>query len=79
MRPLDEERILAEAVYICETDSTLRVTAKAFQVSLSTVHRDVRKVLPTLNPLVASTIDDIMKRHIVEGRQRAGRKPRKDK
>ena len=38
-------RILAEAEYIVKTDSTVRAAAKHFNISKSTVHKDVTERL----------------------------------
>ncbi len=40
-----KERVLKEAVYIAETGATVRKTAKKFNYSKSTVHKDVTERL----------------------------------
>ena len=42
-------RILAEAEYIVKTDSTVRAAAKHFNISKSTVHKDLSERLPNFN------------------------------
>lgn len=44
-----EERAVALAQYIIETGATVRAAAVKFGVSKSTVHKDIRERLPTLN------------------------------
>lgn len=44
-----EERILREADFIIERKATIRQTAKAFNLSKSTIHRDVSEILPKFN------------------------------
>ena len=47
-KPL-EERACELAVYMIETGATVRTTAKRFQVSKSTVHKDLTERLPACN------------------------------
>ena len=44
-----EERACALAVYIIETGATVRVAAKHFGISKSTVHKDLSQRLPQYN------------------------------
>ena len=44
-----EERAVQLAQYIIEHKTTVRAAAKQFGVSKSTVHKDIRDRLPTLN------------------------------
>lgn len=44
-----EERAIQLAQYIVEHKATVRAAAKQFGVSKSTVHKDIRDRLPTLN------------------------------
>lgn len=45
-----EERVKALACYIIETGSTVRAAASKFNVSKSTVHKDISERLEKINP-----------------------------
>ncbi len=45
-----EERVKALATYIIETGSTVRAAATKFNVSKSTVHKDISERLEKINP-----------------------------
>ena len=45
-----EERACRLAVYIIETGATVRAAAKHFQISKSTVHKDLIQRLPKQHP-----------------------------
>ena len=53
MKDYIEERAIRIAIYIVESNATVRQTAKAFGVSKSTVHKDVTTRLASLNPALA--------------------------
>ncbi len=57
------ERTIHEATYIMLTDKTLRQTAKNFGVCKSTVHVDMVKRLPKINPEIAGKVDSILQQH----------------
>ena len=48
-----EERAKILATYIIETKSTVRQAAKKFNVSKSTVHKDISERLQKVNPSLA--------------------------
>lgn len=50
MRDYIEERAIQLAYYIIEHKATVRQTAKAFNVSKSTAHKDVTTRLMEINP-----------------------------
>ncbi len=58
------ERVNACADYIIETKRTIRETAKKFQVSKSTVHKDLQKRLIEINPMKFEQVNEIFKSHI---------------
>jgi len=65
-------RILAEAEYIVKTDSTVRAAAKHFNISKSTVHKDVTSRLMQVNPTLAKQARSVLdvnksERHIRGG------------
>ncbi|MEG0872468.1 MAG: sporulation transcriptional regulator SpoIIID [Clostridia bacterium] len=48
-----EERAKILATYIIETKSTVRATARKFNISKSTVHKDIAQRLEKVNPSLA--------------------------
>ncbi|MEG2310494.1 MAG: sporulation transcriptional regulator SpoIIID [Clostridia bacterium] len=67
-----EERAKVLATYIIETKSTVRATAKRFNVSKSTVHKDIAQRLEKFNPSLACEAKKILEinksqRHIRGG------------
>jgi len=66
------ERVHAIADYILETGATVRVCAAHFKVSKTTVHKDMRERLKTLNPEKARRVSRVLdgnreERHIRGG------------
>ena len=67
-----EKRACELAVYIIETQSTVRAAAKKFGVSKSTVHKDVTERLPAINHALAGEARKVLdvnksERHIRGG------------
>lgn len=67
-----EERAKTLATYIIETKSTVRAAAKMFNVSKSTVHKDIAERLQKVNPSLANEAKKILEinkneRHIRGG------------
>ena len=58
-----KERTLKIAHYILETKKTVRVIAKEFGVSKSTVHKDLTERLPDINPELANAVQEILDYH----------------
>ena len=58
------ERIKKEANYILETGHTIREIAKKFNVSKSTVHKDLHERLLEIDSNLYYEIDSILKYHI---------------
>jgi putative DeoR family transcriptional regulator, stage III sporulation protein D len=58
-----KERTLKIGNYIVETRKTVRVIAKEFGVSKSTVHKDLTERLPEINPDLANEVKDILEYH----------------
>ena len=66
------ERVIKEAEYIIETNTTVRACASHFDISKSTVHKDVTERLIQINPSLASEARKILdlnksERHIRGG------------
>ena len=70
-KPL-EERACELAVYMIETGATVRTTAKRFQVSKSTVHKDLTERLPACNPSLYKQVRKILDQNREERHIRGG-------
>ena len=70
-KPL-EERACDLAVYMIETGATVRTTAKRFQVSKSTVHKDLTERLPACNPNLYKQVRKILDQNREERHIRGG-------
>ncbi|GAE92489.1 stage III sporulation protein D [Gracilibacillus boraciitolerans JCM 21714] len=57
------ERTLKIGRYIIETKKTVRVIAKEFGVSKSTVHKDLTERLPEIHPELANEVKTILTHH----------------
>ena len=58
------ERVLKEANYMIETEKTVREIAAFFQVSKSTVHKDLHERLKKIDKTIYQKVDKIMKYHL---------------
>lgn len=67
-----EERAKILAVYIIETGSTVRQTAKKFNISKSTVHKDIAERLERINPSLASEAKKVLEVNKAERHIRGG-------
>lgn len=67
-----EERAKILATYIIETKSTVRQTAKKFNISKSTVHKDISERLQKVNPSLASEAKKILEINKSERHIRGG-------
>ena len=67
-----EERATLLAHYIIETKDTVRITAKKFGVSKSTVHKDVSDRLLKINPALAKEVREILDENKAERHLRGG-------
>ena len=67
-----EQRACQLAVYIIETGATVRTAAKHFDISKSTVHKDLQQRLPQCNKALYAQVRQILdlnkqQRHIRGG------------
>lgn len=67
-----EERAKILATYIIETKSTVRATAKKFNISKSTVHKDIAERLEKVNPSLADEAKKILEINKKERHIRGG-------
>lgn len=57
-------RVIEEARFMLDNNSTVRCLAKRFKVSKSTVHKDLRERLEKIDKNLYYKIDNIFKEHI---------------
>jgi len=58
------KRVEEEAYYIINTGNTIREIAKKFNISKSTVHKDLHERLFEINKDLFEEVDNILKYHI---------------
>ena len=64
MNSLIIKRVIDEANYMLDTKQTIREIAKIFNVSKSTVHKDLHERLLDIDYKLYEEIDSILKYHI---------------
>lgn len=72
MKDYIEERVIMLATYILDNKTTVRATAKEYNVSKSTVHKDVTERLWEINKNLAKEVKNVLEvnktaRHIRGG------------
>ena len=72
MKDYIEERAVELAEYIIENKATVRSTAKRFNVSKSTVHKDITERLKTINPQLAKSVHIVLDENKAERHIRGG-------
>ena len=68
-----EERACALAAYIIENRATVRAAAKKFDVSKSTVHKDITERLRQINKALAEQVAAVLDANREERHIRGGR------
>ncbi|WP_010531603.1 sporulation transcriptional regulator SpoIIID [Lentibacillus jeotgali] len=58
-----KERTIRIGKYVVETKKTVRLIAKEFGVSKSTVHKDLTERLPEINPELYNQVKDVLTYH----------------
>src|SRR5699024_3389083 len=58
-----KERTIRIGKHVVETRKTVRMIAKEFGVSKSTVHKDLTERLPKINPDLAAKVKEILEYH----------------
>ena len=61
--PKLNERIINDALYMIETDKTVREIATIFKVSKSTVHKDLHERLMKIDKKLYLDVSKILKHH----------------
>ena len=77
MNSLISRRVIDEAKYILETNKTIREIAKEFNVSKSTVHKDLHERLIDIDYILYTNVNGILKYHIDVRHIRGGESTRK--
>lgn len=72
MKDYIEERVLELAHYILENKSTVRFAAKKYNISKSTVHKDITERLLELNPPLAKEVQLVLDKNKAERHIRGG-------
>lgn len=65
-------RVLQAARYILESGATVRRCARQFDVSKTTIHKDMRVRLPELDGNLSRKIDAVLRRNLSERHLRGG-------
>jgi putative DeoR family transcriptional regulator (stage III sporulation protein D) len=71
------KRVLLEANHMIQTNDTVRTISHIFQVSKSTVHKDLHERLLDINPDLYLQVDEILKYHTDVRHIRGGESTRK--
>ena len=77
MNSLITKRVIDEANYMLKTKDTIRQIAKVFNVSKSTVHKDLHERLVDIDYELSLKIDSILKYHIDIRHIRGGQSTKK--
>ena len=72
-----EQRACELAVYMIETGATIRSVAKHFQISKSTVHKDLSQRLPKYDQMLYTEVRKILDTNKLERHIRGGLATRK--
>jgi len=77
MQEYIQRRVLDISSYILETGATVRQAAAVFQVSKSTVHKDMTERLPSLDKKLAGKVKEVLDFNKSERHIRGGEATRK--
>lgn len=72
MKGTVEERAIELGEYIIENRATVRLTAKKFGISKSTVHKDVSQRLQNLSPSLYLEVKEVLEHNKAERHLRGG-------
>ena len=67
-----EERVLEIAEYIIENRATVRAAASRFEISKSTVHKDMTQRLPEIDMQMAREVEKVLQHNKRERHIRGG-------
>ena len=66
------ERVIKEAKYIIDTNSTVRAAAHHFNISKSTVHKDVTERLAGIDKKLFAEVREVLDKNLSERHIRGG-------
>lgn len=72
MNKASDERAVTLGKYIVDTGATVRVCAKKYGVSKSTVHKDVSDRLKTVDPTLYTDVKAVLEKNKAERHIRGG-------
>ena len=72
LKGLPEERAITLGNYIIEHDATVRQAAKEFNISKSTVHKDVSERLKAISPQLYQQVKQVLEKNKSERHIRGG-------
>ena len=72
MKGMVEDRAAKLGIYMIETGATVRLAAKEFHVSKSTVHKDVTDRLKRTNPALYQQVSKVLEKNKNERHIRGG-------
>lgn len=67
-----EERTVNTAIYIIENGATVRNAAQKFQMSKSSIHKDVTERLPKINHALYTEVRDVLNANLADRARRGG-------
>ena len=73
----NKERCEVLAKYLVESNETVRGVAKKFNISKSTVHKDITVCLRNVNPALYSCVKEVLEKNKSERHIRGGEATRK--
>lgn len=71
------KRVMNEAYYIIKTEKTIREIAQNYNISKSTIHKDLHERLKSIDKNLYSDVDKILKYHLDIRHIRGGEATRK--
>ena len=72
MRDYISDRVITLAEFIIENKATVRLTAKKFGISKSTVHKDISSRLPMINKSLYQKASEVLAENKAERHIRGG-------
>ena len=70
-------RVMQAAEHILETGATVRACARSFDVSKTTIHKDMRERLPGVDAELSREVDAVLRKNLQERHLRGGEATRR--
>ena len=58
------QRIIKEGIHLTNTDKTIRQIAEDFNISKSTVHKDLTERLPKIDYILSKQVEEKLENHL---------------